>query len=1073
MIRITDSQIRNLASNSEIYEEGCKLVDKVHDFTYDKKKNVLYGVVGGPYGYDTYVELSQGSVAGYGCQCENLFGFRGACEHVVALLEAAKDELDKKSKPANNNVFLTFSFMESPGKRKEKKVRLWLEHDLFSNGREGVYLNLRLKAGDIKPYTVKNIPAFLNAIEEEKNMYFTKKFELDFGRVYFEGVDKRIIEFLTDLIKEEEKYNRYIRPYNLYYSNELSIFYRDSVKLFEQNLKRYLEIVKGTTFTVNYTGNQSREVKIAENLDIDIKIEEKDGNLLMQADYSKDVRIMGLTDDFEVVFDPHAAVIYKIPGPKRKLLESIHRARLDKLKPVFKIERDEQVGFFNNFIPKLEDTCKIDINPELQQKLIDRILVAKVYFDIAKNGISARVDFCYGDRVINYGDTGVNDDIILRDFESEDRVIRFLDSAALIPKDGLFLSENEEDIVELLSGKIEELKELAEVYYSESFKSIQIRNVSRVQMGIRLSSGSNLLEFDFQVDEFDEDELLSVLSSVKEKKKYYRLKSGSIIKLDNRELLDLSELFRDLDIDEKKLKGSMVNLPSNRALFIDNFINEREIKGVKTNENFEKLVREILNPAELKFELDEKLKGVLRDYQKFGFRWMKTLAHYGFGGILADDMGLGKTLQVLSFIKSERETSQKPNLVVAPTSLVYNWKAEVEKFVPELRVNVISGTKAERMKQLEDLDRCDIAVTSYGSLKRDIDMYEDREFSYVFVDEAQQIKNPATLNAGSVKRIRSKGCFALTGTPIENTLTELWSIFDFIMPGYLLSHNKFVSKFESPIVKYNDKDALKALSRYIKPFLLRRVKQDVLKELPEKIESKLIADMTGEQKKLYAAYLKKAQGEIALEIKENGLEKSKIKILALLTRLRQLCCHPATFIDGYKGGSGKMDILMEVMQESIGSNHRILLFSQFTSMLGIIENELKKIKIPYFYLDGSTKAEDRIDMVNRFNQLEKPVFLISLKAGGTGLNLTAADVVIHFDPWWNPSVEDQATDRAHRIGQTKAVQVFRIVARGTIEERIIELQSKKKGLINSVIKTGENLLTKLSEKEIREIFQMP
>jgi SNF2 family DNA or RNA helicase len=269
-------------------------------------------------------------------------------------------------------------------------------------------------------------------------------------------------------------------------------------------------------------------------------------------------------------------------------------------------------------------------------------------------------------------------------------------------------------------------------------------------------------------------------------------------------------------------------------------------------------------------------------------------------------------------------------------------------------------------------------------------MYEDREFSYIFVDEAQHIKNPATLNAGSVKSLKSKGCFALTGTPIENTLTELWSIFDFIMPGYLMSHHKFTVKFESPIIRHNDKDALKALSRYIKPFLLRRVKKDVLKELPEKIESKLVADMTGEQKKLYAAYLKKAQSEVAAEIKDKGIEKSKIKILALLTRLRQLCCHPATFIDDYKGGSGKLDTLMEVLEDSISSDHRILLFSQFTSMLAIIEKELHKLRIPYFYLDGSTKAEHRINMVNRFNALEKPIFLISLKAGGTGLNLTAA-----------------------------------------------------------------------------------
>lgn len=1072
MLAINDKQIKDLASSSYVYNKGCKLADKVYDLTYDKNENILYGVVEGPFGYDAYVEFDEGTIADFGCQCSDMFGFSGACEHVVALLEAAKAQLNKKNEPVIKDVLLPFSFIEPFAKGREQKVRLWQEHSLFNRGQDGLYISLRLRVGDVKPYNVKDIKSFLEAIDKEKELYFSKKFELNFKKAYFEGTDKKIIDFLTVIMKKEEQHRRFLRPYNYYYANDMSIFDRNTVMLFEQNLKEYLDIVRDAEFIVNYSGKDYRQVKVVDDLDMDVNIEEKDGALIMEADYSKDVKIMGLTEDFELVFDPHAAVIYKIPEQKRMLLESIHKARLEGLKPAFKVEKDEQVRFLKSFVPKIEDTCRVSIKPELQQKLINQTLVTKVYFDTAKNGISAKVDFHYGDRVINYGASIGNDDIIMRDFDSESRVLQFMDSAGLDLRDGLFYSENEEEIVELLSGRMEGLKDMAEVYYSEAFKAIQIRNVNRVQMGIRLSSETNLLEFDFQIDDFDDDELISLLGSVKEKKKYYRLKSGSIINLDNRELIDLSELFKDLDVDEKRLKGSRLDLPSNRALFIDNYINEKEMKDVRKNESYEKLVQQILNPSDLKFELDENLKGVLRDYQKFGFKWMKTLAHYGFGGILADDMGLGKTLQVLAFIKSGQETSKKPNLVVAPTSLVYNWKAETEKFVPDLKVNVISGTKAERAMQLKELDNCDIAVTSYGSLKRDIDTYEDREFSYIFVDEAQHIKNPATLNAGSVKRLRSKGCFALTGTPIENTLTELWSIFDFVMPGYLMSHHKFTTKFESPIIRYNDKDALKALSRYIKPFLLRRVKQDVLRELPEKIESRLVADMTGEQKKLYAAYLKKAQSEVAAEIKDKGIEKSKIKILALLTRLRQLCCHPATFIDDYKGGSGKLDILMEVLEDSIASNHRILLFSQFTSMLSIIEKELKKLRIPYYYLDGSTKAEDRINMVNSFNGLEKPVFLISLKAGGTGLNLTAADVVIHFDPWWNPSVEDQATDRAHRIGQTKTVQVLKIVARGTIEERIIELQAKKRGLINSVIKTGENLLTKLSEKEIRELFQM-
>lgn len=1073
MLSITDRQIRNIASNTGVYQRGVQLVDMVSEFKYDRNKRALYGIVRGTYPYDVYIGFnSMGGINDYQCQCEAFFSYGGACKHVVALLETAKERLNGGAGTDNKDLFIPFPLGRDE-KTKWRKARLWVEQSFRSYSREGIYLNLRFKAGESRPYLVRNISSFLDAVKDEKAVHFTKNYTMDFAVTCFEGVDRKIVDFLSEIKKREEK-NRRMLSHNLhYYSvNDYSIFDKDSVMLFEDNLKRYLEIVRDAGYPVEFDGRTLDSLKVAEDLDMELKVEEKGEELIVSANYSNSVKIMALTDDFEYVLDPYNEVIYRIPEAKRKLVDSVHQARYNHTKPDFRVKKQDRLFFFKKFLPEIENSCSVEISPGLEEKLVERALTAKVYFDSGGRGIWARVEFCYGDRTVSPGVSGNDSDIILRDTESENNVLEFLTSSGLVLKDGLFRSDNEEVIVSLLSDKIEGLKEFAEVYYSEAFRSIQITGVKNVQMGIRLNTESNLLECDLKIDEFDEDELFNLLGSVKEKKKYYRLKNGTIIKLDNRELKDLSQLLKDLEVDEKKLKGNKLNLPSNRALFIDNFVKEKEFKGINKSNDFEKLVEEILNPSELKFELDGELESILRDYQKFGYRWMKTLAYYGFGGILADDMGLGKTLQVLAFIKSGNSAGQKPSMVVAPTSLIYNWKAEVEKFVPQLKVLVITGTKAERAEQIKQIDGCDIAVTSYGSLKRDIDLYENLEFSYIFVDEAQHIKNPATLNAGSVKSLRSKGCFALTGTPIENTLTELWSIFDFVMPGYLMNHHKFKTKFEVPIVRNNDREALKLLSTYIKPFILRRVKKDVLKELPEKIESKVVADLTGEQKKLYAAYLKKAQGEIAAEIKDKGIEKSKIKILALLTRLRQLCCHPATFIDDYRGGSGKLETLLEILEDSTNSGHRVLIFSQFTSMLGIIGRELGQRSVEYFYLDGATRAEERIDMVNRFNSGEKTIFLISLKAGGTGLNLTGADIVIHFDPWWNPSVEDQATDRAHRIGQTKAVQVFKIVARGTIEERILELQDKKKGLINSVIKAGENLITKLSEKEIRELFQL-
>jgi len=474
----------------------------------------------------------------------------------------------------------------------------------------------------------------------------------------------------------------------------------------------------------------------------------------------------------------------------------------------------------------------------------------------------------------------------------------------------------------------------------------------------------------------------------------------------------------------------------------------------------------------MEYPVPDELGDCLREYQTTGFRWLKTLAVYGLGGILADDMGLGKTLEVIAFILSEKGPNQLPALVIAPTSLLFNWEAEVQKFAPSLKVVVMTGSVPERREKFAEFCGADIVVTSYPLIRRDIDLYRDIEFAYCFLDEAQHIKNPNTINAKSVQQIKARNYFALTGTPVENSLTELWSIFNFIMPGYLLTHSAFQKKYELPIAKGEDPNSAVELSRHVRPFVLRRLKKDVLKELPDKIETRLMADMTKEQEKLYIAFLKQAQGEILNEINTAGFDKSRIKILAALTRLRQICCHPGLFIEDYKGESGKMQLLQEVLEDALASGHRILLFSQFTSMLALIREYLSGQDTSYFYLDGHTKAAKRQEMVQAFNKGENKVFLISLKAGGTGLNLTGADMVIHVDPWWNPAVEEQATDRAHRIGQKNVVQVFKMITKGTIEEKIFALQQKKKELIETVIRPGETFISKLTEEELKAVFDL-
>lgn len=466
----------------------------------------------------------------------------------------------------------------------------------------------------------------------------------------------------------------------------------------------------------------------------------------------------------------------------------------------------------------------------------------------------------------------------------------------------------------------------------------------------------------------------------------------------------------------------------------------------------------------------------LREYQRLGFKWLKNLDEYGLGGILADDMGLGKTVQLLALLIDYKENNKdsKPSIVVSPSSLTLNWQAEINKFTSELKVLVIRGNSDERTKQIHRINNYDIIITSYDLLKRDIDIYKEAnvEFRYIVADEAQYIKNNNTQNSKAIKEINAKTRYALTGTPIENSLSELWSIFDFIMPGYLFTYRKFKQIYEIPIIKDNDAILMNKLKKLIAPFVLRRIKKDVLKELPDKTITVLNNEMQTEQLDIYMSYLAQAKKEVKMEIKNNGFEGSQIKILALLMRLRQICCHPSLFLDNYSGESSKLNQCMQITKDAVQSGHKILLFSGYTSMFSIIEEKLKKEGITYFKLTGQTKVGDRIKLVDEFNtNNDIKVFLISLKAGGTGLNLVGADVVIHYDPWWNVSSENQATDRTYRIGQKKNVQVYKLITKNSIEERIYELQQKKEKLINNMLSTKETFISKLSKDEIMELFK--
>ncbi|TRZ38998.1 DEAD/DEAH box helicase, partial [Niallia circulans] len=509
---------------------------------------------------------------------------------------------------------------------------------------------------------------------------------------------------------------------------------------------------------------------------------------------------------------------------------------------------------------------------------------------------------------------------------------------------------------------------------------------------------------------------------------------------------------------ELKEEVDMFELPFTEGLSL---FSDGEQGIIELDESMAELMQVMRNPERSDIEVPKHLQSILKEYQKTGFKWMKTLARYGFGGILADDMGLGKTLQSITFIASELpaiRTDNKPVLVVCPSSLTYNWLQEIMKFAPEIQAVVIDGAANDRKKLLDELDGMDVVITSYPLLRKDVKWYATHAFHTVFFDEAQAFKNAGTQTAKAVKQLHADNRFALTGTPVENSIEELWSLYYIVFPQLFRSLKEYANLTR------------KQIAQRIKPFLLRRLKEDVLMELPGKEEWEEAVDLLPDQKKLYGAYLAKLRHDTFKHLDKATLRKNRIRILAGLTRLRQICCHPALFVDGYNGKSAKLEQLLQLVDESKQAGRRVLIFSQFTKMLELIGRELAVRDMPFFYLDGNTPSSERVELCHRYNAGERDYFLISLKAGGTGLNLMSADTVILYDTWWNPAVEEQAADRAHRIGQENVVQVIKLMAKGTIEEKIHELQEKKRLLVDELINTEEAVLSSITEEELRSLL---
>ena len=671
--------------------------------------------------------------------------------------------------------------------------------------------------------------------------------------------------------------------------------------------------------------------------------------------------------------------------------------------------RGENMGsFIEKVLPVIKKTMNIQVPEKIKDHYIVEQLQPKLYFDIDRSRqrpvLVARMIFAYGEHEVNpLQDEQKGSYILVRDREEEEQLLRLMYDKHFSVRREQFVLTKEDEIFQLMTEGIQDLCRQFEVFYSKEYKANSIKKVGMLSAGIRLNTDINLLEMDVDYGHIPKEELRDFFRSIKLKKKYYRLKSGAFVNLmtEDKQIDELRDLLSIGEVTE----DNKIAFSQTAVMEVDELLPHTQ--RITRDAGYKQLLEDLKNPDKTNWELPNGMEDILRPYQITGYRWLCSLAHYGMGGILADDMGLGKTLQTITYVLANPGTR---TLIVCPTSLAYNWQDEFSKFAPQIATQIISGTPQERADLMQQSTDVPVWITTYPLIRKDVDLYKAQIFDACFIDEAQFIKNPTSLGAKAVKAVQAKHRFALTGTPIENTLSELWSIFDFVMPGFFGRYRQFEECYEKPILRDHDSVQMQKLRRKIRPFVLRRMKKEVLTELPDKIETRRMAEMGAKQRKIYESYLARIQMELAGD-EENTPGGNRMQVLAALTRLRQICCHPATFASNYHGGSGKLDLLMEQLPDILEGGHSVIVFSQFTSMLSIIAHELKQRNIPFFYLAGSTSAQERKREVKEFNRGEVKVFLISLKAGGTGLNLTGADTVIHFDPWWNPAVEDQATDR--------------------------------------------------------------
>ena len=989
------------------------------------------------------------------CECET-FRKRGCCRHAVAAwLEAERagipEGMLKKNAPKKAAELTDLILREMPA---EANVRL--EITLALPRRSGQEARIGLRAGQEKLYVVRDVPAFLQAVERGETLSFGKDFTWQPEWMHFSGDDERVLGLMRKMFSGRETGEK-----------DSSGDGGRMVRMPDPFVQELLENLGETPLRVMDSEGkilrckQIREARL--NLQFSLNLGPRGLNVAarMPADFQP------VTAD--CAWAVTGGSLIQTERKQREIVRLIWKNQYEG-RCLFDYPLGETGRVISEVLPYLKIRGAVEMGNDLRSRLVRLPLKAEVYLDRDGKSVVASIRFRYGEITLNPFapeekkitlDKG--EKLLLRDAEAEHTVLEILANAGFrVRKENIRLSGSDA-VFDFVSDGVKKLQEASEVFLSREFKRILPR---RPVLSGSMRMNGEKLELMLEKDGEPLEEILELMEALSRRRRYFRLKSGEFLDLnDLAEWQEMaSAIYEAAQRDGAESGKETLELRAYRAWYLSSMLENCKVP-IQMDESVRR-VAESLTEGGIETAVPPLAPGLsLRDYQRRGYEWMYALDRMRMGGILADDMGLGKTVQVIALLQAEREEG-RTSLVVSPTSLTYNWLSEIRRFAPNLSAVILNGTAAQRADMIRHITEngdVDVAITSYPLIRRDIDLLKEYRFRFLILDEAQNIKNAGSVAAQAVKQLQGDTRFALTGTPMENGVGELWSLFDFVLPGYLPGYGSFLRR-------YQDGENSEDLLRRIRPFLTRRLKQEVLEELPDKMEITLRARMTPEQSQIYRAALERLRPRVNELMESKGAERSRIEVLSAITELRQICCHPSLVMNEYRGGSGKEELLLEILPEMIGNGRRILLFSQFTSMLKILRCRLEENGFSTLYLDGDTPAGDRLNLTERFNGGEAQIFLISLRAGGSGLNLTGADLVIHYDPWWNPATEDQATDRAHRIGQQKKVQVIRLVTGESIEEQVVELGGRKKALFERLITPGESVLSALTEQDIRGLF---